>query len=114
MASGSESDHDDAQVGGVLLVLLPHEARFVAKVKVADERHLRHNYDICSSVHLHFQDSATRTINDGEVAIFERMLMVGLRFPFPTIARELVTFLGVTPMRIVSNAWRYLFAFFIL
>lgn len=66
-----------------------------ANVTAAYEGRLRHNYDIPLSVQLHFQDPATRTINGGEVAIFKKTLMAGLRFPFSAIAWELVTFLGV-------------------
>lgn len=42
------------------------------------------------------------------------MLLAGLRFPFPEIAWELVLYLGVSPSQIAQNAWRYLFASFIL
>jgi hypothetical protein len=42
------------------------------------------------------------------------MLLAGLRFPFPDIARELVLYLRVSPSQIPPNAWRYLFTSFIL
>jgi hypothetical protein len=42
------------------------------------------------------------------------MLLAGLRFPFPDIARELVLYLSVSSSQITPNAWRYLFASFIL
>jgi hypothetical protein len=42
------------------------------------------------------------------------MLTAGLRLPFPDIAREMVLYLGVSPSQIAPNAWRYLFASFIL
>jgi hypothetical protein len=97
MASYFESDNDD--VGGAPPVLIPLKARYAANVKVADERLLRINYDIRSFFNLQFQDLlATRTINGGEVAIFERMLMASLWFPFLAIARELMVFLGVASM----------------
>lgn len=111
MASGSNSDNENAR--GAPPILIPHETQLKAKVIVADKRRLCHNYDILPSVRLHFQDPATQTINGAEVAIFEKMLMGGLWFPFPAIARELVIFLGVAPTQIVLNAWRYLFASFI-
>jgi hypothetical protein len=105
-AFGFESDNDNPSGAPPI--------RYATKVTVAGEHRLRINYDIRSSVDLHFQDLATWTINGGEVAIFERMLMAGLRFSFPAIAWELVVFLGVAPTQIVPNMWRYLFGAFIL
>jgi hypothetical protein len=95
-------------------MLVPLENHRVARLTAKDERVLRNNYDITSSTRLHFQDPATRTINGGEVTIFERMLMAGLQFPFPAIASELQLFLMVAPSQILSNGWRYLFASCIL
>jgi hypothetical protein len=63
---------------------------------------------------LHFQNLVTLEIQRGDIVIYERMLLAGLRLPFPDIARELVLYLGVSPSQIVPNAWRYLFASFIL
>jgi hypothetical protein len=40
--------------------------------------------------------------------------MAGLMLPFPEIARDFVLFLIVTPSQIMPNAWRYLFASYIL
>jgi hypothetical protein len=42
------------------------------------------------------------------------MLLAGLLLPFPEISQELILYLGVSPSQIAPNAWRYLFAFFIL
>jgi hypothetical protein len=81
---------------------------------VTDEHRLHNNYHIRSFVALHFQDPATQTINGGEVTIFKRMLMAGLRFPFRAIARELLLFLSLAPTQIVPNRWRYVFASFII
>jgi hypothetical protein len=112
MASNSDSNNDNT--GRAPSVLIPHETRLKAKVIVADEHRLRHNYNILPSVRLHSQNLATQNINGGEVAIFERMLMARLRFPLSAIALELAIFLGVFPTQIVPNIWRYLFASFIL
>jgi hypothetical protein len=42
------------------------------------------------------------------------MLLARLRLSFPEIARELILYLRVSPSQIAPNAWRYLFASFIL
>jgi len=42
------------------------------------------------------------------------MFMTGLRLPFLEIARDFVMFLMVAPSQIMPNAWRYLFASYIL
>jgi hypothetical protein len=53
-------------------------------------------------------------IRGGDIVIYERMLLAGLRLPFLEIARELILYLGISPSQIAPNAWRYLFASFIL
>jgi hypothetical protein len=55
-----------------------------------------------------------RIINGGDVTLYERMFLAGLRLPFPEIARDFVLFLMVAPSQIMPNAWRYLFASYIL
>jgi hypothetical protein len=72
------------------------------------------NYDIGSSVRLHFQDSSVLSIPGGDITLFERMFMAGLRLPFPDIAREFLLYLKVAPSQIFPNSWRYLFDSFIL
>ncbi len=94
--------------------LVPLDRRWASKIRVRDEFRLRKNYDILPSVLLHFQNPVTREICGGDIVIHERMLLVGLRFPFPNIARELVLYLEVAPSQIAPNAWSYLFASFIL
>jgi hypothetical protein len=42
------------------------------------------------------------------------MFMAGLRLPFLEIAKDFVLFLMVTRSQILPNAWRYLFASYIL
>jgi hypothetical protein len=96
------------------LVLIPLENRHVSLLSMKNEWIFRLNYDIGNSVPLHFQSSSTLSITGGDIALFERMFMAGLRLPFPDIARELLLYLGVAPSQIFPNSWRYLFASFIL
>jgi predicted 2-oxoglutarate/Fe(II)-dependent dioxygenase YbiX len=63
---------------------------------------------------LHFQNPVSREIRGGDLVLYEWMLLARVRLPFPDIARELVLYLGVSPSQIAPNAWRYLFASFIL
>jgi len=63
---------------------------------------------------LHFQEPGQLSIAGGYVTITERMLMVGFRFPFTGIARELLVQLGVALYQVKPNGWRYLFTSFIL
>jgi hypothetical protein len=94
--------------------LVPFDHRGVSKICTGDEFRLRNNYDIPSTVLLHFQNPVTREIRGGDLVIYEKMLLAGLRFPFPDIVRELVLFLGVSLSQLTLNAWRYLLASFIL
>jgi hypothetical protein len=48
------------------------------------------------------------------ITLFRRMFMASLRLPFPEIARDFILFLMVTPSQIIPDAWRYLFASYIL
>lgn len=75
---------------------------------------LRLNYEISPTVKLFYQAPGTRVIDGGNVTLFERMFLAGLRLPFPEIARDFVLFLMVAPSQIMPNAWRYLFASYIL
>jgi hypothetical protein len=53
------------------------------------ERHegvLWQNYDIPSTVRMFYQTLGARVIDDGDVTLFERMFMAGLRLPFLEIA----------------------------
>lgn len=75
---------------------------------------LRLNYDIPPTVRMFYQAFDARLINGGEITLFERMFLAGLRLPFPEIVRDFVLFLMVTPNQIMPNAWRYLFASYIL
>jgi len=65
-------------------------------------------------VKLHFQEPDDLSITGGDVTLTEWMLMVGFRFPFPAIARELVVQLGVAPSQVKPNGWKYLFASYII
>jgi hypothetical protein len=94
--------------------LVPLDRRGASKIRIGDEFRLRNNYDRLPSVLLHFQNPVTLEILGGDIVIYERMLLAGHRLPFPEIARELILYLGVSPSQIAPNAWRYLFASFIL
>jgi hypothetical protein len=61
------------------------------------EATLRRAYDIGPSVKIFFQEPGSLGIAGGEVTLIERMLMAGVRFPFPKIVREVCAFLGVSP-----------------
>jgi hypothetical protein len=64
------------------------------------ERHegvLRLNYDIPPIVRMFYQASGARLIDGGDITLFERMFLAGLRLPFPEIARDFVLFLMVAP-----------------
>jgi hypothetical protein len=76
---------------------------------------LCHNYDIPSTINLHFPSPSLSPLeNVGEICVYERMLKAGLRFPFPKIARELLCYLGVAPFQIAPNGWRFLIACYLL
>jgi hypothetical protein len=95
-------------------VLIPLENQHVSLLSVKNEWVLRVNYDIGNSVRLHFQSLSALSITGGDISLFERMFMAGLRLPFPDIAWELLLYLKVAPSQIFPNSWRYLFASFIL
>jgi hypothetical protein len=65
---------------------VPLENLWVEILSAENECVLRHNYEIGSSVRLHFQDPASRTIRCWDVTLFEKMFMAGLRLSFPKIA----------------------------
>jgi hypothetical protein len=94
--------------------LSPLESKIETVIFERHEDVLRLNYDIPLTVRMFYQHHKTRALNGGDVTLFERILMAGLRLPFPEIARDFVLFLMVTPSQILSNAWRYLFASYIL
>lgn len=94
--------------------LVPLDHRGVSKICTGDEFCLRNNYDFPPTVLLHFQNPVTQEIRGGDLVIYEKMLLAGLQFPLSDISRELVLFLGVSPSQLTPNAWRYLFASFIL
>jgi hypothetical protein len=93
---------------------VPLEDRGVSSISFGEEGRLRNNYDIYPLVLLHFQNPITRVIRGGDITVYERMLLADLWFPIPEIARELLLFLGVALSQVMLNAWRYLFATFIL
>jgi hypothetical protein len=72
------------------------------------------NYDIPRTMRMFYQTLGAWVIDGGDVTLFERMFMAGLWLPFPEIAQDFVLFLMETPSQIMPNAWRYLFAAYIL
>jgi hypothetical protein len=81
------------------------------------ERHegvLRLNYDILPTVRMFYQTPGARLIDGGDITLFERMFLARLRLPFPEIAPDFVLFLMVASSQIMPNAWRYLFASYVL
>jgi hypothetical protein len=82
---------------------------------VADERVLRYNYDIPDSIFLHFSDKSTEMIDGpGDVCVYERMFLAGLRLPLPPIVRELLFSLGIAPAQLMPNGWRYFFFYLLI
>jgi hypothetical protein len=94
--------------------LSPLESRVDTAIFAKHEGVLRLNYEISPTVKLFYQAPGTRVIDGGDVTLFERMFLAGLRLPFPEIAQDFVLFLMVAPSQIMPNAWRYLFASYIL
>jgi len=94
--------------------LSPLESRVETALFAKHEGVLRLNYDISPTVRMFYQAPEARLIDGGDITLFERMFLAGLRLPFPEIARDFVLFLMVAPSQIMPNAWRYLFASYIL
>jgi hypothetical protein len=94
--------------------LSPLESRVETALFERHEGVLRLNYDIPPTVRMFYQTPGARLIDGGDIALFERMFLAGLRLPFPEIARDFFLFLMVAPSQIMPNAWRYLFALYIL
>jgi hypothetical protein len=94
--------------------LSPLESRVDTAIFAKHEGVLRLNYEISPRVKLFYQAPGTRVIDGGDVTLYERMFLAGLRLPFSEIARDFVLFLMIAPSQIMPNAWRYLFASFIL
>jgi hypothetical protein len=94
--------------------LSPLESRVETALFERHEGVLQLNYDIPPTVRMFYQTPGARVIDDGNVTLFERMFMAGIRLPFLEIARDFVLFLMVAPSQIIPNAWRYLFASYIL
>jgi hypothetical protein len=94
--------------------LSPLESRVETALFAKHEGVLRLNYDIPPTVRMFYQAPEARLIDGGDITLFERMFLAGLRLPFSEIARDFVLFLMVAPSQIMPNAWRYLFASYIL
>lgn len=93
--------------------LSPLESRVETALFAKHEGVLRLNYDIPPIVRMFYQALEARLIDGGDITLFERMFLAGLRLPFSEIARDFVLFLMVAPSQIMPNAWRYLFASYI-
>jgi hypothetical protein len=94
--------------------LSPLESRVDSTIFAKHESVLRSNYEISPSVKMFYQAPGARAIDGGDITLYERMFLAGLRLPFPEIARDFVLFLMIAPSQIMPNAWRYLFASYIL
>lgn len=94
--------------------LAPPEDRLESTWLADHESVLRRAYDIGPSVNVFFQEPGSLGIAGGEVTLTERMLMAGVRLPFPKIVREVCALLGVAPGQIAPNGWRYVVASSIL
>jgi hypothetical protein len=101
-------------VGSGATCLVPLEDRVELTWLKNHEATLSRAYDIGPSINLFFQEAGSLGIAGGEVTLTERMLMAGVRLPFPKIVREICAFLGVAPSQITPNGWRYVIASAIL
>lgn len=72
--------------GNDLPSLIPLENRHVSLLSVKNEWVLHINYDISNSVRLNFQHPTSLGISGGDISVFERMFMAGLRLSFLDIA----------------------------
>jgi hypothetical protein len=97
----------------VLHLEYPHQQR--SCFMVADEKVLRHNYDIPASISLHFLDKSTRMIDGHEdICVYKHMFLARVRLSFPSIVRELLSSLGITSGQSMPNGWTYFFSTFLL
>lgn len=95
---------------GALITYIPLEQKYKAKFTFEDEPRIRHSYDIPSSVQLYFKDSANDAFDGGDVCLYEKMFMAGLRLSFSPLARELLQYLHMGSSQIRPNGWRYFFS----
>jgi hypothetical protein len=72
--------------------LSPLESRVETALFAKHEGVLRLNYDIPPTVRMFYQAPESRLINGGDITLFERMFLAGLRLPFPEIARDFILF----------------------
>jgi hypothetical protein len=94
--------------------LSPLESRVETALFERHEGVLHLNYDIPPTMRMFYQTPGAQLIDGGDITLFERMFLAGLRLPFPEIARDFVLFLIVAPSQIMPNASRYLFTSYVL
>jgi hypothetical protein len=81
----------------------------------ASGRILRNNYDIPSSMTLHFPSADFGPVEGpGNICVYKRMFPGRLHFPFPNIAQELLYHLQVASYQSMTNGWWFLFACYLL
>jgi len=83
--------------------LVPPGDRLESTWLASHESTLRKAYDIGPSVNIFFQEPGSLGIAGGKVTLTERMLMAGVRLPFPKIVLEVCAFLGVAPSQRALN-----------
>jgi hypothetical protein len=77
----------------VLRLEYPHQQR--SCFMVADEKVLRHNYDILASNSLHFSEKSTRMIDGhGDICVYKHMFLARVHLSFPPIFRGVAFLLG--------------------
>ena len=85
---------------GVLCTLLSLEDRAIKQI--------HRNYQILESVSLRLREPdewACSSFGD-EVCFYEGAFQADLRFPMPSLVREFLDYLNISPTQLASNAWR--------
>jgi hypothetical protein len=81
----------------------------------ASRRILRNNYDIPTSMTLHFPSADFGPVEGpANICVYKRMFPGRLHFPLPNITQELLCHLQVASYQIMTNGWWFLFACYLL